>query len=48
MHAHIQSYAVPFIPSVTDQWNKLSIAMQNVDDTKAFKNSMFEFYKDFY
>ena len=40
--------AVSFSPSVTDQWNKLSIAMQNVDDTKAFKNSMFEFYRDFY
>ena len=48
IHAHVQSYAVPFIPSVIDQWNKLSVAMLNVDDTKAFENSIFEFCRDFY
>ena len=47
INARVQSYAVSFIPSVIDQWNKLPVAMQNVDDTKAFENSMFEFYRDF-
>ena len=48
IHAHIQSYAVSFIPSVINQWNKLPVAMLNVDDAKAFENSIFEFYRDFY
>ena len=48
IHARVQSYAVSFIPSVINQWNKLPVAMLNVDDTKAFENSIFEFYKDFY
>ena len=48
IHARVQSYAVSFIPSVIDQWNKLPVAMLNVDDTKAFEYSIFEFYRDFY
>ena len=48
IHALVQSYAVALIPSVIDQWNKLPVAMLNVDDTKAFENSVFEFYRDFY
>ena len=48
IHACIQSYAVSFIPSVINQWNKLPVAMLNVDDAKAFENSIFEFYRDFY
>ena len=44
----VQSYAVSFIPSVIDQWNKLPVAMLNVDDTKASANSIFELYRDFY
>ena len=47
IHACIQSYAVSFIPSVINQWNKLPVAMLNVDDAKAFENSIFEFYRDF-
>ena len=47
IHAHIQSYAVSFIPLVINQWNKLPVAMLNVDDAKAFENSIFEFYRDF-
>ena len=46
IHARVQSYAVSIIPSVINQWNKLLVAMQNVDD--AFENSIFEFYRDFY
>ena len=48
IHARVQSYAVSYIPSVIDQWNKLPVAMLNVDDTKAFENTKFEFYRDFY
>ena len=48
IHARVQSYAVSCIPSVIDQWNKLPVAMLNVDDTKAFENTKFEFYRDFY
>ena len=47
IHARVQSYAVSFIPSVINQWNKLPVAMLNVDDAKAFENSIFEFYRDF-
>ena len=43
IHACIQSYAVSFIPSGFDQQNKLPVAMLNVDDTKVFENSIFEF-----
>ena len=46
IHARVQSYAVSFIPSVIDQWNKLPIAMLNIHDTKTFGNSIFEFYRD--
>ena len=46
IHARVQSYAVSFIPSVIDKWNKQPAAMLNVDDTKAFENSIFEFYRD--
>ena len=48
IHACVQSYAVSFILSVINQWNKLPVAMLNVDDAKAFENSIFEFYRDFY
>ena len=48
IHAWVQSYAVSFIPSFINQWNNLPVAMVNVDDAKAFKNSIFEFYRDFY
>ena len=48
IHACVQSYAVLFILSVINQWNKLPVAMLNVDDAKAFENSIFEFYRDFY
>ena len=48
IHACIQSYAVSFIPSIIDQWNELPLSMLNVGDTKAFENSIFEFYRDFY
>ena len=48
IYARVQSYAVSYIPSVIDQWNKLPVAMLNVDDTKAFENTKFEFYRDFY
>ena len=38
-----------FIFAVIDQWNKLPVAMLNVDDTKVFENSsIFKFYRDFY
>ena len=48
IHACVQSYAVSFVPSVINQWNKVPVAMLNVDDTKTFENSIFEFYRDFY
>ena len=32
IHAQVQSYAVSFIPSVIDQWNKLLVAILNIDD----------------
>ena len=48
IHARVQSYAVSFIPLVIDPWNKLPVAMLNIDDTKAFQNSIFGFYKDFH
>ena len=47
IHARVQSYAVSFIPSVINQWNKLPVTMLNVDDAKAFENSTSEFYRDF-
>ena len=31
-----------------DQWNKHPVAILNVDDTKVFENSIFEFYRDFH
>ena len=43
IYARVQSYAVSFIPSVINQWNKLPVTMLNVDDAKAFENSTFEF-----
>ena len=45
IHACVQSYAVSFVPSVINQWNKVPVAMLNVDDTKTFENSIFEFYR---
>ena len=43
IHTRVQSYAVLFIPSVTDHWNKLSVVILDIDDTKPFENSVFEF-----
>ena len=48
IHARVQSYEASFIPSVIVQWNKLPVAMLKVDDTKAFENSIFDFYRDSY
>ena len=48
IHAPVQSYAVSLIPSFINQWNKLPVAMLNIDDDKPFENSIFEFYRDFY
>ena len=48
IHARVQSYAISFIPSIIDQWNKLPVEMLNANDTKAFENSTFEFYRDFW
>ena len=51
VHAWFQSvysHAGSFISSVTDQCNKLPVAMLNIDDTKVFEDSIFEFYRDFY
>ena len=47
IHVRVQSYAVLFIPPAINKWNKLPVAMLNVDDAKAFGNSIFEFYRDF-
>ena len=43
VHTRVQSFAVLFIPSVTDHWNKLSVVILDIDDTKPFENSVFEF-----
>ena len=48
IHARVQSYAVLLVPLVINQCNKLPVAMLNVDDAKAFENSIFEFYRAFY
>ena len=41
---HMHYHAFPVI----DQWNKLPVALLDVDDTKAFENSIFGFYRNFY
>ena len=43
IHTRVQPYAVLFIPSVIDHWNKLLVVILNIDDTKPFENSIFEF-----
>ena len=47
IHAHIQSYTVLLILLVGDQWNKLPVAMLDIDDTKVINISIFEFYRNF-
>ena len=41
-HMHYRAFPV------IDQWNKLPVALLDVDDTKAFENSIFGFYRNFY
>ena len=48
IHARVKSYAVSFIPSVIEQWNKLPVEILNINDAAVFENSTLEYYRDLY